>query len=254
MTKYVKVAVTIQYNIIRVVKPYRYNRHGMPGLPALAALMHSIARQKPKDLKRWDGDITRHLVPMTRITNIDLIPLLLLISTYKTSSVAARFGRHGTPPPASNPNLWPFDLETDMRVASKVGNFPSKFGHAWSLGFRIIRYVRDGRTDKHTVGRTKATLITPLPYGWGHTNWLAIARTTTVKNSNRPTTNVLVRAIAAATLKIQRRDTLQAILQCLEKRVARKYKTYPCNIQRTKRREKEFKNVQWNEKKTKSGK
>jgi len=65
-----------------------------------------------------------------------------------------------------------------------------------------------------------------------------------VKNSNRPTTNVLVRAIAAATLKIQRRDTLQAILQCLEKRVARKYKTYPCNIQRTKRREDEFKNVQ----------
>ena len=28
------------------------DRHGMPGLPALAALMHSIARQKPKDLKR----------------------------------------------------------------------------------------------------------------------------------------------------------------------------------------------------------
>ena len=33
------------------------------------------------------------------------------------------------------------------RVASKVGNLPSKFGHARPLGSRIIRYVRDGRTD-----------------------------------------------------------------------------------------------------------
>jgi len=52
-------------------------------------------------------------------------------------------------------DLWPFDLETGMRVASKVGNLPSKFGHASALGSRIIRYVRDGWTD----GRTKATVI-----------------------------------------------------------------------------------------------
>jgi len=45
-----------------------------------------------------------------------------------------------------------------MRVASKVGNLPSKFGHR-PLGSRIIRYVRDGQTD----GRTKATLIAPFP-------------------------------------------------------------------------------------------
>jgi len=38
-----------------------------------------------------------------------------------------------------------------------VGNIPSKFGHAKLLGSRIIRYVRDGRTD----GRTKATLTAP---------------------------------------------------------------------------------------------
>ena len=63
------------------------------------------------------------------------------------------------PPPASNPDLWPFDLETGVRVASKVGNLPSKFGHARPLGSRIIRYVRNGRTD----GRTKATLIVPFP-------------------------------------------------------------------------------------------
>jgi len=48
----------------------------------------------------------------------------------------------------ANPDLWSFDLETGMRVASKVGNLPSKFGDAGPLGTRrIIRYVRDGRTD-----------------------------------------------------------------------------------------------------------
>ena len=76
-----------------------------------------------------------------------------------TSSAAAGFGRHGMPPPASNPDLWPFDLETDVRVASKVRNRPSKFGYAKPFGSRIIRYVRDGQTD----GRTKATLIAPFP-------------------------------------------------------------------------------------------
>ena len=51
-----------------------------------------------------------------------------------------------------------FDLETGMRVASKVGNLPSKFGHARPLGSRIIRCVRDGRTDG-----LKQRLL-PLPY------------------------------------------------------------------------------------------
>ena len=40
-----------------------------------------------------------------------------------------------------------------MPVASEVGNLPSKFGHARPLGSRIIRYVRDGRTDRQTDGR-----------------------------------------------------------------------------------------------------
>ena len=47
-------------------------------------------------------------------------------------------------------DFWPFDLETRVRVASKVRNLPSKFGHARLLGSRIIRYVRDGRTDGRT--------------------------------------------------------------------------------------------------------
>ena len=51
--------------------------------------------------------------------------------------MAAGFGRQGMPRP--NPDLWPFDLESGMRLASKVGNLPSKFGQR-PLGFRIIRY------------------------------------------------------------------------------------------------------------------
>ena len=53
----------------------------------------------------------------------------------------------------------PFDLETGVQIASKVGNLHFKFGHATPLGSRIIRYVRHGRTD----GRTKATYIAPFP-------------------------------------------------------------------------------------------
>jgi len=52
-----------------------------------------------------------------------------------------------------------FDLETGMRITSKVGNLPSKFGHARPLGSWIIRYVCDGQTDRWT----KAMLIAPFP-------------------------------------------------------------------------------------------
>ena len=59
--------------------------------------------------------------------------------------------------------LLPFDLETGMRVASKVENLHSEFGHARPSGSPVIRYVRDGRTD----GQTKATLTVPFPTGGG---------------------------------------------------------------------------------------
>jgi len=58
-----------------------------------------------------------------------------------------------------------FDLLTlKLLCESKVGNLPSKFGHARPLGSRIIRYVRDGRTDGRIDGQ-KATLIVPFPPG-----------------------------------------------------------------------------------------
>ena len=77
--------------------------------------------------------------------------------------MAARFGRHGMPRPASNPDVRSFDLETGLRVTSKVGNLPSKYEHSRPLGCRIIRYVRDQRTNGRTDGRTKSTLNAPFP-------------------------------------------------------------------------------------------
>jgi len=62
----------------------------------------------------------------------------------------------------------PGDLETGKRVASKVGNPRSEFGHARPSGSPVIRYVRDGRTD----GQTQTSL--PPSYGRGHNklrNW-----------------------------------------------------------------------------------
>jgi len=84
----------------------------------------------------------------------------MLTTSKQTSSVAAGFGRHCMPPPSSNPDLWPFDLEIGARVASKVENLPSKFGHAKPLGSRIIRYTprTDRRIDGQTDGRAKAML------------------------------------------------------------------------------------------------
>jgi len=54
-----------------------------------------------------------------------------------------------------------------VQVASKVGNLPTKFGHARPLGSRIIRYIRDRQTDGQTGGWTKQCLL-PFPYGRGH--------------------------------------------------------------------------------------
>jgi len=58
-----------------------------------------------------------------------------------------------------------FDLETSMGVASEVGNLHSEFGHARPSGSRVIRYVRDKRTD-----RQKKQRLMPLPYGRGIKN------------------------------------------------------------------------------------
>ena len=59
-----------------------------------------------------------------------------------------------------------------MRVASKVGNRPFKFGHARPLRSGIIRYVRDGRTDRQTNGQKQRLLAHSLRSG--HKNELQL--------------------------------------------------------------------------------
>ena len=53
-----------------------------------------------------------------------------------------------------------------MRVASTVGTLHFAFGLAKPLGSRVIRYVRDERTDGRT-DRQKQRLL-PLPYVRGN--------------------------------------------------------------------------------------
>ena len=65
-------------------------------------------------------------------------------------------------------DLSPFDLETGMPVASEVWNLHSEFWHARPSGSRVIRYVRDGWTDRQTNGRTdKSKAYCPFPTGGG---------------------------------------------------------------------------------------
>jgi len=46
-------------------------------------------------------------------------------------------------------DLLSFDLETGMRVASKVGHLRSEFGHARPSVLELFAmYATDGRTDK----------------------------------------------------------------------------------------------------------
>jgi len=70
-------------------------------------------------------------------------------------------------------DLWPFDRKTGVRVASKMGNLPSKFGNARPFGLELlVMYATDERTDKRRDGRTKATLIVPFATGGAIINLL----------------------------------------------------------------------------------
>jgi len=58
-------------------------------------------------------------------------------------------------------------LVPGMRAASKVGDRPSKIGHARPLCSRIIRYVRDGCIDRQTDGQKQRFLPPSLRAGGG---------------------------------------------------------------------------------------
>ena len=56
----------------------------------------------------------------------------------------------------SDPDLWPFDLESGMRVVTKVGTFLPNLG---TLGLWVLElfamYMTSGRTIRQTDRRTK---------------------------------------------------------------------------------------------------
>ena len=76
------------------------------------------------------------------------------------------------PSPASNSVLWPLDLETGVRVASKVGTFIPNLG---TLGLWVLElfamYATDGRTDEQMDWQTDGQKQRLLPPSWsGHNN------------------------------------------------------------------------------------
>ena len=73
------------------------------------------------------------------------------------------------PPHVCNPDVWQFDLETGVRVASKVGE---PLFQIWTRqAFGLSNYsLCTRRTDRRTDGRTKATLIAPFPTVGGITS------------------------------------------------------------------------------------
>ena len=93
---------------------------------------------------------------------MDCLPhVKMVLCTVVTGSVAVGFGWHGMPLNTSNPDLWPFDFETGLRVASKVGNLPTKFVYARALRSGITGYTADRQADKSNT-------YCRLRYGRGH--------------------------------------------------------------------------------------
>ena len=73
-----------------------------------------------------------------------------------------------------------FDPETSMRVACKMGNLHSKFGHARPSRCRVCMQRTDRQTDKSNA-------YCPLPHMWGHNDllhWETCSRYYAVKQLN----------------------------------------------------------------------
>jgi len=102
----------------------------------------------------------------------------ILHSAQLDHNINKQCGRHGMRPPASNSDLWPFDLETGVRVShsvcESVGNLPSKFGHARPLG---SIYVTVGQTDGR---KDKSNAYCPLTYGRVHNKQFNLHRNLTM--------------------------------------------------------------------------
>ena len=81
-----------------------------------------------------------------------------------------------------------------------TGNLTSKVSHARPLGSRIIRYVRDGRTDRRRTKRRtdKSNAYCPVPYGRGIITWLLSIQVALLSQRSRAMLRVLRIQITAA--------------------------------------------------------
>ena len=132
-----------------------FGRHGMPPPSS-----NDTCKALDQDGSDWSRDLailTFDLGGHAPVADAGRRPL----SVYQVwSSLALAFGRYGARCVSALMGLVTlkilimiiiFDLETGVRVASKLGNLRSEFGHTRPSGSQVIRHVRDGRTDKATL-------------------------------------------------------------------------------------------------------
>jgi len=98
--------------------------------------------------------------------------------TVETSLVVVGFGLHGMPPTTSNPDLWPFDLETGVRVAYKVGNL-AFLPNLGIVGLWVLILFAMNATERQKQCLLPPFLwlgaYCPLSYGWGiMTNYINV--------------------------------------------------------------------------------
>ena len=122
-------------------------------MSAYPEIFNHISRKKSSFLKLLQPDLFQVLKEQ------------LQEQVQEPSTVVTGFGRHDAPP-ASNPDLWPFDLETGIRVASRGGGiFLPKLD---TLGLWVLElfamYATDGQRNRQTDGQTdKSNTYCPLP-------------------------------------------------------------------------------------------
>ena len=110
------------------------------GLRRVLACWKSVERH----CRRHTGTCRRHID--SRSISLTSHRVLSALTTTATSSVAAEFGRHGMPPPASNPDLWPFELQT--------GESSFQIWVRWAIGFSNYYVLCMRRTDRQTDRKT----------------------------------------------------------------------------------------------------
>jgi len=91
---------------------YKVHKHEM--------YVHTVMHRPQHSMHIWQNTCNQSAVTsITAKLQVSRVNALYKSTFYLLSKQAAGFDRHGMPPPVCNPDLWPFDLKTGVRVASK---------------------------------------------------------------------------------------------------------------------------------------